>query len=759
MSVIRKTPLNPAQLEAVTHDSGPLLLLAGAGSGKTRVLAARIAYQAEEKRIKPDSILAVTFTNKAAKEMRDRVGALIGNSASSVWLGTFHGLGLRILRRERALTGFPGDFTVYNDDDQEALVKLVLKELDMSDKAVSPRALLTQINQAKNELRSPDEYIAEVKGFYAERVGKVYSLYQRKLRAMGGVDFGDLIAEPVRLFRENPRLLASYQERFRHALVDEYQDTNRAQYALMNLLAGGHRNLCAVGDPDQSIYGWRGADIRNILDFQRDWPDATLLRLEQNYRSTRKILAAANAVIEKNRERLDKTLWTENADGPTVVHEAVIDERDEARSVVGRMRSLMRGDPGLGYKGFAVFYRTNTQSRVFEELFMREGVPYTVVGGQRFYDRKEIRDALALLKTIANPADFVSFRRIINVPPRGIGPAALEKIEALARDLGVPVLDALSEALQRGIVKKSEARSFVEAVNSFRSGLGKLPLHETAQKLLEDTGYMGMLMDEGTEEAVERADNLHELISAIRDFEAASETPTLAAFLDQVALISDVDSLEEGPDRVTIMTLHSAKGLEFPVVFMTGMEEGLFPHQRSIGSRDGIEEERRLCYVGMTRAMQRLFLYSASSRTMHGETRFQTSSRFLDEIPSELLESAVKASERGSSFKSTAYGNRPGVDKDEHYYTLDESQLVDLPRASSARKSPLDETVVPDENCAESGQVRWRVGMSVTHPNFGNGIIRATEGAGQNAKLTVNFVGAGQKKLAVKYANLTPRHG
>ncbi|MEE8574924.1 MAG: 3'-5' exonuclease, partial [Thermodesulfobacteriota bacterium] len=477
----------------------------------------------------------------------------------------------------------------------------------------------------------------------------------------------------------------------------------------------------------------------------RDWPDATLLRLEQNYRSTKRILSAANSVIANNSERLEKSLWTDNQDGPLVAYSEALDERDEVRQITGKISLLTgrasgeRAHEGYSYKSFAVFYRTNAQSRVFEEHFIREGIPYTVVGGFRFYDRKEVRDALALLKSLANPDDVISLRRIINTPPRGIGAVTFDKIIELARELQVPVLYVLPEALKRGLLKKPPARKFVEAIEAFRADFENLPLHELTQRLLEDTGYLGMLVEEGTEEALERAENLHELISAIKDFEEAVEEPSLATFLDHVALISDVDSFEDSFDRVTLMTLHSAKGLEFPVVFMAGMEEGLFPHSRSIGSSEEIEEERRLCYVGMTRAMHRLYLFSSGSRTIYGETRFQTSSRFIDEISPEFLESSV--SKR---------------DPDEHYYTLDESQLADIEGEERSTDESYslddDEIVVPD---MDASVVRWAVGMRVRHPSFGSGVIRATEGVGEDAKLTINFSKAGPKKLVVKYANLS----
>jgi DNA helicase-2/ATP-dependent DNA helicase PcrA len=735
--------LNPLQKEATAFDQGPLLILAGAGSGKTRVLTTRIAYLAMKRGVPSERILAVTFTNKAAGEMRERLSNIMGKEARKLWLGTFHSIGLRILRREGHLLGLGPELTVYNDEDQLGLVKDTMAELAMSEKAFSPRAVLSRINQAKNENVGPDEYLAQSGDFFSERIASVYSLYQKRLKEMCALDFGDLICEPIRLFRTNPHLLRTYSERFLHILVDEYQDTNGSQYMLMNLLASGHRNICAVGDPDQSIYAWRGADIRNILEFERDWPEATLLRLEQNYRSTKTILSAANSVIDKNKKRIEKTLWTDNPQGQLVGFEEARNEHHEAELVVTRLKQILAEKPSLSYRDFAVFYRTNAQSRVFEERFLREGIPYTIVGSFRFYDRSEIRDALAYLRVVTNPADELSLRRIINTPPRGIGKITIENVSALQKELNMTLFDAFREAISRGMLKKTGAGALFEAFDSFKAESGtamdrKVPLHELALRLLEDSGYMGMWLNEGTEEALTRVENLHELISAIRDFEGASEsTPSISHFLDQVSLISDVDTYEDKANRVTIMTLHSAKGLEFPIVFIVGMEDGLIPHSRSVGTPDELEEERRLCYVGMTRAMEMLFLHSARTRTLFGELRFQTRSRFIEEIDPEFLEH-VELDSHGLNSHGEDDKNEKGVylyrkrSWTEPYYTMDESQL-----------DPFTDDP-------------WRVGLKVMHPSFGLGVIKAREGVGDETKLTVKFKGAGQKKLVVKYSSLAP---
>jgi DNA helicase-2/ATP-dependent DNA helicase PcrA len=591
--------LNPVQLEAVTFGDGPLLILAGAGSGKTSVLTSRVAYLVLKKGVHPSNILAVTFTNKAAGEMRERLVELIGHEAGELWLGTFHSLGLKILRREHRGAG-GGDrssaLTVYGDDDQLTLVKEIMGELKINEKTITPRAMLSRINQAKNDNVPPSEYLEHTGDFFSERVSRVYTMYQKRLREMGTLDFGDLICEPIRLLKNSPHILHDYQKRFKHILVDEYQDTNRSQYILTNLMAEKARNLFAVGDPDQSIYAWRGADISNILDFERDYPDATVLKLEQNYRSTKSILSAANSVIEKNFGRMKKELWTENPEGARVIYEEANDEYDEARLVVRKIKEALDRTGGLKYGDMAVFYRTNAQSRVFEEKLIREGIPYSIVGGVRFYDRKEIKDAVAYLRVMANPADAISFKRIINTPPRGIGKAGLDKIHATAKAGGLNLLDATKEASRSGALPRGKAKGFIEAVEAFKRDEGALPLHELALRLLEDSGYMISLQDEGTEEALERVENLFELISAIKDFEAAKPDATLTDFLDHVSLISDIDSYEDKKDRLTLMTIHSAKGLEFRHVFIAGMEEGLFARQGEAPSllREDAERIRRV---------------------------------------------------------------------------------------------------------------------------------------------------------------------
>lgn len=747
--------LNPKQKEAVLHTDGPILILAGAGSGKTRVLTHRIAYLIKEKNILPQKILAVTFTNKASQEMKERLEKLIGATAHGLWLGTFHSTGLRILRQDGHCIGFDKDFIVYGDDDQLSLVRLSLAELGYSEKAMAPRAVLSHINQAKNEILSPQDYALGASDFFRTRVSAVYNLYQDKLRSNRALDFGDLILEPIRLFKQAPDVLKKYQTRFSYILIDEYQDTNRAQYILINLLAEAHKNLCVVGDEDQSIYGWRGADISNILNFEKDYPDVRIIRLEQNYRSTKNILAAANSVVEKNINRIGKTLWTENSDGSVPLFQMARDERHEAAIAASKIENLKQHN-GYDYKHFAIFYRTNAQSRIFEEHFIRSGMPYTIVGGLRFYDRKEIKDSLAYLRVLANPSDSLSLMRIINTPARGIGKTTLDKVAGLAAEKGVSIFDCLKmldeivpltpPSLIRGegdfLIKPNalqKLKGFSALVQRFQGLVGKEPLHETAKGFLEQSGYIKMWEEEKTEEADTRVENIHELISAIKDFEMYKSPATLSDFLDHVALISDIDTFEDKHNRVTMMTIHSAKGLEFPVVFMVGMEEGLFPHSRSLdeGSVDELEEERRLCYVGMTRAMEKLFMTAARERTIYGESRFQRQSRFIDEIDERYIEIAEAEAKPKTWIRDWGLG----------------AGNIQNPRYTNEESQMNIQTSMEDDF---SGDANIKIGMKVKHPNFGIGIIKATEGIGENMKITVAFQNIGQKKLVLRIAGLIP---
>ena len=749
--------LNAMQIEAAVFKDGPLLVVAGAGSGKTKLLTSRIAHLVRKRNIPPERVTAVTFTNKAAEEIKERLRRLLGSDADSLWLGTFHSLGLRILKKEAAILGLQPNLTVYDDDDQLKLVRLIMQDLSMSEKSFQPKAILARIDRAKNENLSPEEYANNHKDFFSERVSAVYALYQEKLREMNALDFGDLICVPLALFKKHPDVLERYREKFLHVLVDEYQDTNRAQYELMKALAGRHRNIFAVGDPDQSVYAWRGADIRNILEFEKDWRDATIMRLEQNYRSTRRILNAANSVIENNSMRYEKKLWSENPDGEPVKYAECSDEHDEARRIASVIKDGIRKDSFASYKDYAVFYRTNAQSRVLEERLMTDSIPYAIVGGMKFYERSEVKDAISYLRVLINPKDSLSLRRIINTPARGVGSVTMNEMESLSRSLKITLFEAFVEAGKRGTLKKPSLARLFEAFERSREALSDAaPIHEIAVKLLEETGYLDMWQKEGTEEASDRLENIHEFISAIKDYETRTLVPSLGEFLELVSLATAVDNYEDKSNRVTLMTLHSAKGLEFKTVFLTGLEEGLFPHQRSIGSLAELEEERRLFYVGMTRAMKHLYLYSARVRTIFGMERFQTISRFVDEISGEFIEKSLAS----RSEKSSEPYCEPC--EDGYYATPDmlknaSPSKVAAPPFFKGGSGGIDEPYYSIEDISsEPGDLNWKIGMKVAHPDFGAGVIKAKEGNGEKTKLTVIFYSAGQKKLIAKYASLVP---
>ncbi|MBI5467579.1 MAG: UvrD-helicase domain-containing protein [Deltaproteobacteria bacterium] len=628
--------LNSLQLKAATHADGPLLVLAGAGSGKTRVLTSRIAHLVKNKRVAPSSILAVTFTNKAASEIRERLTALIGDKTKEMCVGTFHTAGLRILQEEATEAGKKTKLTIFDDEEQLLLVRLIMSELSLDEKDVPSKMILYEINLAKNNNMGAAEYRAASDDSLSRTAAAVYEVYQKKLRAMNAVDFGDLISEPIRLLESDPGVLNKYSSRFRYILVDEYQDTNRSQYTLTRLLASKHSNLCVVGDPDQSIYGWRGANLKNILNFRDDYPEAVVIKLEENYRSTKNILSAANSVIRNNSERLDKTLWTANHAGDAVHYEECLNEYQEARFAVNRVRKIITENPTAKYRDFVVLYRTNTQSRTFEELFFEEGIPYNIVGGFKFFDRREIKDTLSYLKAITNPDDSLNFLRIINVPPRGIGRAAIEKVHAISRDFDLSLYESFRKAVADSAFSRGGVAEFMGIFEAMRQEAGELPIHEFTSRVLIRTGYLAFWSAKKTEDADERLKNLDGLVASIKNYEDSHPKATIADYLNLVALMSDADGFNEKHNKVTLMTIHSAKGLEFPYVFLTGLEEGLFPHKRSI-EEESVEEERRLCYVGMTRARRQLFLLSAKNRAAGKETNLQIRSRFIEEIDSEHL--------------------------------------------------------------------------------------------------------------------------
>jgi len=728
--------LNPAQREAVKTTEGPLLVLAGAGSGKTRVLTSRIAYLIGVCGIPADQILAVTFTNKAAGEMRERVEKLLGPVASGISIGTFHSIGVRILRREIGHLGRGRGFVIYDDADSLGVIKDVLKGEGLDPKIHEPRRIRWQIDQWKNAGLLPPAAAERARDLDEELIARLYTLYQRKLADAEALDFGDLLLLTAELFRRHPRVLEYYQRRYAYVLVDEYQDTNGVQYGLVSQLAAGHRNLCVVGDPDQSIYAWRGADIRNILDFEQDYADARVIKLEKNYRSTQPILSGASAVIAHNRDRKEKSLFTDREGGSPIRFFEAEDDREEAQFVV---RSLLaaRRQQDVPFGHVAILYRTNAQSRVFEEELLKYDVPYTIVGGQRFYDRAEIKDVMSYLRLLVNPRDDQALRRIVNRPARGIGKTSFERIEQLALQRGIPLLEGLRVAVESGEAGRAAGKiaTFLDLMEGFRGGLAQgLPLDDLIARVLEGTGYVRALEKEDTPESESRIDNLRELLSSARDFHVANEDELasderseLELYLDQVALISDLDAYEERTDRVSLMTVHSAKGLEFPIVFLVGLEERIFPHASSSRDEAGLEEERRLCYVAMTRAMEHLFLTCAAERFRYGDRSHQTPSRFLQEIPEELVETLGSAT-RGTRSRST--GPSPaGAD------------------------SRLDYSY-GQESVDEHGGVA--VGMAVRHPVFGRGEVLAVMGAGLSQKLRIKFDRAGVKTVMVRYANLEP---
>ena len=715
--------LNPEQRAAVETTEGPLLVVAGAGSGKTRVLTHRVAYLVGVCGIAPENVLAVTFTNKAAGEMRERVRKLLGPDADAIWVATFHATCVRILRREIGHLGRSRGFVIYDESDALALVKEALRRHGMDPRADDARRLRWRIDQWKNAGLLPAGAAERAADLEAEQAAEVYATYQRLLAEANALDFGDLLLLTVELFDRFPEVRRHYQQRFAYVLVDEYQDTNRVQYRLVDQLAGEHRNLCVVGDPDQSVYGWRGADIRNILDFERDHPDARVVVLERNYRSTQHILAGAGAVVENNPDRPKKTMLAQRGEGRRIALQEFLDERDEAQFVVQRILEGVRGE-GRSYGQYAVFYRTNAQSRPLEEELLKYDVPYVVVGGVRFYDRAEVKDALAYLRLALNPADGMALRRIANRPARGLGKATLERAEARAAERDATLLDGLRTVVADATGRvRSGGEAFLELLDGLARDLPGLPPAEALTTVLERSGYLRALEQEGTPEAEARVENLRELVAGAEDFETANageDRSPLELFLDQVALVTDLDSSDLRDDRISLMTAHSAKGLEFPFVFLVGMEEGIFPHQASSRDERAVEEERRLCYVGMTRAMEGLTLCWARERRRFGTRTFGVPSRFLGEIP-----------------ESTVEGMRPSPGAARRAFD-----------AGAGRSLDYDY----DQSAADRAGVA--AGMRVRHPIFGPGTILAVTGAGAGQKLRIRFDRAGVKTVLVRYANL-----
>jgi len=755
--------LNPEQREAVLHINGPLLILAGAGSGKTRVITSRIAYLVGDGHAQPHEVLGVTFTNKAAEEMRGRVESLLGADCSRMWLSTFHALCARLLRREAPAIGLSRDFVIYDSADQLIVVKQALKALRIDDAFVQPRAALSRISHAKNRMETPDA-IAAAAGWNRrdEEIAKIYTHYLSALKESNALDFDDLLLKTVELFEQSERVRTKYAQQFKFVMVDEYQDTNRPQYLLIRRLAEIHRNLCVVGDPDQSIYKWRGADLKNILDFEHDFSDAKIVKLERNYRSTQIILDAASAVISQNRNRKDKHLWTDRRGGDRIAYFRGGDELEEADFITRTARAALSDDVEATV---AILYRTNAQSRTIEDALMREGIAYKVVGGVRFYERREIKDALAYMRLVINPHDDVSLRRVINVPARGIGKGVMDAVEsagpATAIDESLPLLAAgLQPALSANslwarLVRGLEDRAFTgraaASLAAFRDLIVALtdmarrePVSIAIGKMLDQSGYLQDLRDERNEDAEGRIENLAELVSAAREYESREPEPSLGGFVDRLSLLSDVDEEQGARDaRVWMMTLHSAKGLEFPVVILAGLEEGLFPHSRSSDDEEELEEERRLCYVGMTRARSRLVLTGAARRRIFGEYQSSKPSRFIDEVPAELIDQIAPSY---SSASSGYQGHFP------HY------EFRTNPYGRGRRGDRVKEATqtysYEDED--QSASFALKLGMKVRHPQFGVGTVLSVEALDDDTKLVVRFTAVGTKTLRAKYARLEP---
>lgn len=732
--------LNLQQAEAVINTEGPMLIMAGAGSGKTKVLTCRVANLLQ-KGVRPYRILAITFTNKAAAEMRERVNNMSGPAAKDVWLFTFHAFCARFLRMEiDKLPGYGGNFAIYDTADSQNLIKQILKEMNLDDKRFQPSGILSRISNAKNALQDAAAFARQAGDFYEQKVADIYSRYEQKLQLNNALDFDDLLMLSIKLLQENKEVREKYQDRFDYLLVDEYQDTNHAQYLLTKFLAAKHRNICVVGDADQSIYGWRGADIQNILDFEKDYPDAKVIKLEQNYRSTQIILDAANAVIENNTGRKPKNLWTENKSGADIIYFQAVDERDEARFVIEQLQNLQRTEnKKLG--DMAILYRTNTQSRIFEEMLIKSGISYNMVGGLKFYERKEIKDIIAYLRVIFNPADSLSLLRIINVPKRGIGDASLAKIQAYAAANNVSLFEAVSNAAaidglsSRFVSKLDDLAGIIFELMNLAS---EAPVEDLIDRVLRDTGYLEELENERTPQAQSRIDNLHELISVAQEFAASEEENNLENFLAHVALVSDIDDTELGEDAITLMTLHSSKGLEFPVVFLVGMEEGLFPHARTLMDETEIEEERRLCYVGITRAKEKLFLSSTKMRTIYGNTVTYPPSRFLQEIPARLVKT-IKRQERFSAL--------------ENFKQVSEKYSA-RPQKPASTFNP--HSFMPQKPAAAAGGTgtRFNTGDRVSHSKWGEGMVVSVKDSPDGQEVKVAFAGAGVRSLLTKYAVL-----
>ncbi len=749
--------LNDMQKEAVLSTSGPCLVIAGAGSGKTKVLTHKIAYLMQEKDIKPWNILAITFTNKAANEMKERVEKLVGEVAKDMWIGTFHSICVRILRRYIDRIGFTSSFVIFDSSDQRTLVKQCLKQLNIDDKMFTDRAVLAEISNAKNEMLEPDMYKLRTNNeIRKETIAQVYEMYQKRLRENNAIDFDDIINYTIRILSENPDVLEYYTDKFEYVLVDEYQDTNKAQFTLVSILAARHGNITVVGDNDQGIYSFRGADITNILNFERDFPGTKIIKLEQNYRCTQNILDAANAVIKNNETKYEKKLWTENGKGGKITVYRGTDEYDEANFIVENLNTLRR-EEYMTYNDFAVLYRMNSQSRSIEDILRRENIPYKIVGGLKFYERKEIKDIIAYLRLIQNSSDNLSLIRIINEPKRGIGKTSLENVEQVAIQAETSMYDVIKRADEFGLNRVfANSREFVSQIEELRAKKDDIKISDLIKETLNKTGYTKALEEENTTEAETRIENLEEFLTVAIEFEEELADNSLEEFLEGITLSSDIDGTDESEDSVTLMTLHSAKGLEFPAVFLVGMEEGIFPGYKSIGEPKELEEERRLAYVGITRAKQNLFISCAKQRTIFGSTSCNQPSRFVKEIPKELFDGYDESFEEttSKSYEDYQYEWKYGGSAVTSYKSNEVASVK--PKTQYAFKTA--ESFLNNLNkkvSADSLDISiYRAGQRVYHKKFGEGKINYVETEGDDAKVDITFDKIGHKRLMAKYAGL-----
>mgnify|MGYP003186005926 CR=1 FL=1 len=754
--------LNDKQREAASYTDGPLLILAGAGSGKTRVLTYKIAYLLEQNIVKPWEILAITFTNKAAREMKERVLSLVEENANDIWLGTFHSICVRILKREIHALGYTRDFNIFDELDKTKLIKDILKRMNLDEKQYAPSFIGYEISRAKDEMKGPDKYLMEVTGDYRrEKVAEIYKVYQNDLKKNNAIDFDDIIMLTVQIFLNDSETLKYYQNKFKYILVDEYQDTNKTQFLLISLLSASHGNICVVGDESQSIYGFRGADISNILNFEKEFPNAKIVKLEENYRSTKVILDAANNVIKNNKSKIEKNLWTENEDGKKITYKTLQNEYEEVEYITENIDDICRKEKKT-YSDFAILFRTNAQSRVLEEVFLRSGIPYRLIGGLKFYSRKEIKDLSSYLKLVHNPNDNIALKRIINEPKRGIGETAVLKLEQIANEKQISIFEAIKDSNNLvGIRSAGNIIMFRDMIQDIISKKDELKVSELMKEILKQSGYEEMLTQDDTKENQNRLENLAEYIGVAMEFENENAENGLGEFLDSQALVSDVDKLEEGDEAVTLMTMHSAKGLEFPVVFLVGMEDGLFPSKRSIDEDESVEEERRLCYVGITRAKEQLFLTNASKRTLYGSTTFTMPSRFLDEIPQELFDDSSINNINLRKRKSESYLNKEYADVEGILAHTGGKFSAIEPKAKSSGFGLSVDSFLKNMNisgnkvaAASSNNNKYDVGMTVKHKKFGVGVITKIEPEGNDFKLDISFQNSGNKRLMAAYTPL-----